>query len=105
VYALLQTGFGLVIGFIELLQLVTTSKDYVLTVLHTSQITIGNTRYSQSVTVFISRYLVAAFDGGRSPSSGLSNYPRPQVPASNSNRSQRPKRSGYLTAAPNLSLL
>jgi hypothetical protein len=32
-------GVGLVIGFTELLQLVTTSKDYVLTVLHTSQVT------------------------------------------------------------------
>jgi hypothetical protein len=29
-------GFGLEIGFIELLQLVTTSKDYALTVLRTS---------------------------------------------------------------------
>jgi hypothetical protein len=29
--------------FVELLQLVTTSKDYAGTVLHTSQITIGHT--------------------------------------------------------------
>jgi hypothetical protein len=35
------TGFGLLIGFTEFLQLVTTSKDYSLTVLHTSQITIA----------------------------------------------------------------
>jgi hypothetical protein len=32
--------------FIELLQLVTTTKDYALTVLHTSQITVGHTRSS-----------------------------------------------------------
>jgi hypothetical protein len=51
-------GFGSVIGFIESLQLVTASKDYALTVLHSSQITIGLTRSSQSVTVFTSRCLV-----------------------------------------------
>jgi hypothetical protein len=53
-------GFGLVIGFIEPLQLVTTSKDYVLSILHTSQITIGHIRSSQLVTVFTSRCSVAA---------------------------------------------
>jgi hypothetical protein len=53
-------GFGLVIGFTELLKLITTSKDYALTVLHTSQITIGHTRFSQSVTVFTSCCSVAA---------------------------------------------
>jgi hypothetical protein len=53
-------GFGLVTGFTELLQLKTTSKDYALTVLHTSQITTGCTRSSQSVTVFSSCCLVAA---------------------------------------------
>jgi hypothetical protein len=44
-------GFGLVNGFVEFFQLVTTSKNYTLTVLHTSQITIGHTRSSQSVAV------------------------------------------------------
>jgi hypothetical protein len=83
------TGFGLVIGFIVLVQLVTTSKDYALTVLHTSQITIGHTRSPQSVTVYISHRLVAAFSGEHSPSSGFLNYPQPQVPVSNSNSSQR----------------
>jgi hypothetical protein len=42
-------GFGLVIGFTELLELIITNKDYAVTVLHTSQITIGHTRSSQSV--------------------------------------------------------
>jgi hypothetical protein len=37
---------------------------------------------SQSVTVFISRWLVAATNGGRSLSCGFPNYPRPQLPAS-----------------------
>jgi hypothetical protein len=36
---LLQTAFRSVIGFIDLLLLVTTSKDYAVTVLQTSQIT------------------------------------------------------------------
>jgi hypothetical protein len=80
-------GFGLVIGFIELLQLITASKDYALTVLHTSQITIGHTRSSQSITVFTSCFFVAAFSGGGSPFSGFPNYPWPQLPASNSNSS------------------
>jgi hypothetical protein len=61
-------------GFIEPLQLVTTSKDYALTVLHISQIPIGHTRSSQSVTVFTSRCLVETSKGGRSPYSGFPNY-------------------------------
>jgi hypothetical protein len=58
-------GFCLVIGFIELLQIVTTSKDYDVTVL---QITVGHIRFSQSVTDFTSRCLVATSNGGRSRS-------------------------------------
>jgi hypothetical protein len=38
-------GLGLVIGFIEHLQLVNTSKDCALIVLHTSHITIVHTRF------------------------------------------------------------
>jgi hypothetical protein len=45
-------GFELVIAFIELIKLVTASKDNDVTVLHTPQITIGHTRSSQSVSVF-----------------------------------------------------
>jgi hypothetical protein len=44
-------GFGLVFGFIEHLQLVTTCKDYALTVLHNLQIIIGHTRSSESVSL------------------------------------------------------
>jgi hypothetical protein len=64
--------FGLVIGFIEVLQLIATSKDYALTVLYTSHITIGHTRSSQSVTVFTS-LLVMASNGRHSFSSGFRN--------------------------------
>jgi hypothetical protein len=84
------------IGFVEILQLVTTSKDYALTVLHTSQITIIHTRFSQSVTVLTSRCLVATPNNERFPSSGFPNCPRPQLPASNSNSSQQLNSSGYL---------
>jgi hypothetical protein len=41
-------GFGLVIGFVEYLQNVTTDKAYVLTVLHTSQITVTTARIKSS---------------------------------------------------------
>jgi hypothetical protein len=47
-------------GFIEPLQLITTSKDFAFTVLHTTQITVGHTRSSQSVTLFTSCSFVAA---------------------------------------------
>jgi hypothetical protein len=43
--------------------------------------------------VFTSRCSVAASNGGRSPYSGLPNCPRPQLPASRSNSSQRPNLS------------
>jgi hypothetical protein len=89
-------GFGLVTGFIELLQYATTGKDYVLTVIHTSQITIGPTSSSQSVTVFTSRCSVVASNGGLSASSGFPNCPRPQLPASHSNSSEQLNSSGYL---------
>jgi hypothetical protein len=38
----LWTEFGLVLEFIEVLQLVTTSKDHALTLLQSSQISIGH---------------------------------------------------------------
>jgi hypothetical protein len=43
------------------------------------------------------RCLVAAFDGRRSPSSGFSKCPRPQLPASDSDSSQQPNPSSLLT--------
>jgi hypothetical protein len=46
-YVTIDRVFGLVIGFIGLLQLVTTSKDYAVALLPNSQITIGHTRSSQ----------------------------------------------------------
>jgi hypothetical protein len=59
--------------------------------------TIGHIRSSQSVRVFTSRCLIADFNGRLSPSSGFSNCPRPQLPASHSNSSERLNPSGYLT--------
>jgi hypothetical protein len=47
--------------------------------------------------VFTSCCSVAACNGGHSPSSGFPNYPRPQLPASHSNSSQRPNISCPLT--------
>jgi hypothetical protein len=90
-------GFGLVIRFIEPLQLVTTNKDYIVTVLHTSQITIGHVRSSQSVTVFTSHCLVAASNSRCSSSSGFPNCPWPQLPASHSKQLNP---SVYLTNSP-----
>jgi hypothetical protein len=92
-----MTGFGLVIGFNELLQLVTTSKDYAVTVLHTSQITIEHTRSSQSVAVFTSRCSIAASSGICSVTSGFPNCPQPQLPASHSKSSQQLNHSSPLT--------
>lgn len=49
VWLWLQTGFQLVIGFIEHLQIATTCKDCALTVQHTAYINRGHTRSTQSV--------------------------------------------------------
>jgi hypothetical protein len=43
------------------------------------------------------RYLLAASNGGRTPSSGYPSSPRLQLPASHSNSSQRLNRGSYLT--------
>jgi hypothetical protein len=56
-----------------------------------------HTHKSVHCHVFISCCLVAASNGGHSLSSGFPNYPRPQLPASNSNSSQRLNYSGSLT--------
>jgi hypothetical protein len=90
----------LLIGFVEILQLVTTSEDHALTVLHTSQITIGPTWSSRSVSLHYP-LLGSGFNCKRSPSSGFPNCPRPQLPASHNNSSQHLNLSAYLTATPN----
>jgi hypothetical protein len=71
------------------LQLVTTSIGYAITVLHTSQITLGLNRSSQFVMVFTSRCFVAASNGGCSPSFVSPNCFQWQLPASHSNSSQQ----------------
>jgi hypothetical protein len=64
----------------------------------------GHIKSSQSVTVFTSCCLVAASNGKCSPSSGFSNCPWPQLPASHSNSSQQLNPSGSLTHSLSLSL-
>jgi hypothetical protein len=81
----------------EWLQLVTTSKGYALTVLHTSQITIKHIISSQSVTVSTSRCLVEASRGWCSSFSGFPNCLRPQLPSSQNNSSQQLNCSSSLT--------
>jgi hypothetical protein len=58
---------------IESIGLFDTASDYTLqfTITHT------HTHISVHSNVFTSRYSVAASNGGRSPSSGFPNYPRP----------------------------
>jgi hypothetical protein len=82
-------------GFIENLR-IAASKDYVPTVLYSSEITIGHTRSIYSVMVFNSRHLAAAFNGGHSPSSGFSNCPRPQLLVWQSSISQTQNPSHHL---------
>jgi hypothetical protein len=77
-------------------ELGTRSKHYAVILLHYSQVTIGHTMSSQSVTVFSSRCLVAASNGGHPPSSGFPNCPRPQLASSHSNSSQQLNRSSSL---------
>jgi hypothetical protein len=77
----LWTGFGLVGGFIERLQNAATNNYGRLTELHTPKMTTA-TAHIKSSQFFTSRCLVAAFNGGRSRSSGFPNCPRPQLPAS-----------------------
>jgi hypothetical protein len=52
---------ALLIAFIALMKLATTSKDYDVTVLYTSQATIERTKCSQPVRVLIRRCLLTDF--------------------------------------------
>jgi hypothetical protein len=69
---------------------------------YTSQITIGQTRSSESVRIFTNRCLVATSIGRRFPYSGFPNCLRPQLPASQSNNSQQLNSSGPITHSPTL---
>jgi hypothetical protein len=93
----LYTGFGLVTGIVEHLQIVTTNTCNRCTNSHNLQFTRAHTEVFSAFCIFISRCLVAISNGGRSPFSGFPNYPRPQLPASNSDSSQRLCRSSPLT--------
>jgi hypothetical protein len=72
----LQTESGLVIGFNEHLQNVPTNNYDSLTELHAPNITVTTAHTKSSVSII--RCLVAAFNGGRSQSSGFRNCTRPQ---------------------------
>jgi hypothetical protein len=74
-----ETRFRLVAGFSEHLENVTTNKYGSLTQLHAPRIT--SYRTQKLFLIFLSRCLVVAFNGGRSPSSGFPNSHRPQLPA------------------------
>jgi hypothetical protein len=74
VYECLQTGFELVIGFIELLENVTTSKSSAIANSQSLQFIAAGTN-SSHYAVFASRCTVAASNGGRSPYSGFPNCP------------------------------
>jgi hypothetical protein len=63
----------------------------------TLQFTVAHTHTNVHSHIFTSRCLVAAFNGGRSPSSEFPNCPWPQLLASHSNSSQRLNPSCYLT--------
>jgi hypothetical protein len=71
-----KTGFGLVIGFIDYLQIVTTSNFSAIANSHTLQFTTRHTKYFPACGVFTSRFLVTAFNSGSSSYSGFPNYPR-----------------------------
>jgi hypothetical protein len=64
---------------LEFVGLFDTSRDYTL------QVTITHAHTSAHIHVFTSRCSIAASKGGRFPSSGFLNYPRPQLSASHSN--------------------
>lgn len=72
-YGWLWTGCGLVVEFIEHLQIVTPSKYRAIANSHPLQFIIAHTKSSQSV--FTGRCLVATFSGRRSPYSGFRTIP------------------------------
>jgi hypothetical protein len=86
----LEADFGLLIGFTGLFD---TAREYTL------QFTITHTHTHTSVLnrVFISRRLVATYNGRRSPFSVFPNCPRSQLRASHSNSSQRLNLNSPLT--------
>jgi hypothetical protein len=67
------TGFGLIIGFADNLQIVTTSNYNTISNSHDQQF---STAFSVCC-VFTSRCLVTASNGGRSPYSAFPTYHRP----------------------------
>jgi hypothetical protein len=96
VFLWVWTGFGLVIGFIELLENVI-NVSLALSLIHTLYSSLQHIMKSSQSAVFTSRCLAAASKGGRSPTMGYQTISVPQLPTSNSNSSQRPNCSSFLT--------
>jgi hypothetical protein len=67
------------IRFTEHLENVTTNNYDDLTELHTPKVTVATAHTKEIFSVFRSRCLVAAPNGGHPPSSGFPKYPRPQI--------------------------
>jgi hypothetical protein len=68
--------FGVVIGFIDYLQIATTNNYSAITNAHTLQFTTARTKSSHSAVSSPVVCLVTASNGGRSPYSGFPNYAR-----------------------------
>jgi hypothetical protein len=93
----LQTGFGLVIGFIDHLHIVTTSNYSANANSHTLQFNTARTRSSQSAvsSPVVAWELLPTADVPLTL--GFRTIPVPQLPASNSNGSQGLNLSSSLT--------
>jgi hypothetical protein len=72
-YESLEMGCGPVTGFIDHLQIVTTSNYNTISDSHTLQFTAAHTKASQSA-LFIIHCVVTVSEGRRSPYSGFPNY-------------------------------
>jgi hypothetical protein len=93
-------------GFIDHSQMVTTCNYSSITNSHALQFTTARTKPSHS-SVFISRCLVTASNGGRSPYSGFPNSPRVSATSFSQQQLTRTElqlSSNWLTHSPNNSL-
>jgi hypothetical protein len=71
-----------------------------VSLIHTLYSSLEHTHLKSSQSAVFTSLLVMASNGGRSPFSGLSKFPQPQLPASQSNSSQRRYCNSPLTNSP-----